>query len=164
VVVLAVLGLPDQVAVRAAGAHDWWNYPAGPTAGSFSYSGAAAVITQGYRPGDGLVPIRDVMPYYFIDTGLRYNLPADVRPRDVFAAHTGIELSEFFTADTTDPQAALGPERRLWLVTVGHPADPLQGMAPDKVKLLRDKFTVTRIVYPSDYTTVALLERKAGKP
>jgi mannosyltransferase len=166
-VVLAVLGIPDQRALRAPDAHDWWSYPSAPASAPFSYAGAAAVIAQDYRPGDGLVPVRDVDAYYMIDTGLRYTLPADVRPRDVFAAHTGIELGEFFTQDTTDPQAALGNEQRLWLVRSGQPADPLENLSPGKAQVLRDNFVVTRVVHPSGMATVALLERKpiaAAKP
>jgi mannosyltransferase len=159
-VVLAMLGVPDQRALRAPDSHDWWNYPDPAPASPFSYAGAAAVIAKDYRPGDGLVPVREVIPYYMIDTGLRYNLPADVQPRDIFAAHTGIELGKFFTEETTDPQAALGDVQRLWLVRAGQPSDPLEDLSPGKAQVLRDNFIVTRVVHPSGMATVALLERK----
>jgi mannosyltransferase len=159
-VVLALLGVPDQRQLRTPDAHDWWSYPSSPASPPFSYAGAAAVIAQGYRPGDGVVPVRQVAGYYMIDTGLRYYLPLGIQPRDVFAARTGTELGSFFTQDTTDPRAALGNVRRLWLVRVGQPADPLQGLPSGEAQVLRDNFMVTQVAHPSGYATVALLDRK----
>jgi mannosyltransferase len=160
-VVLASLGVPEQRELRTPGSHDWWNFPTPPAAASVSYSGAAAVIAQGYRPGDGVVPVRDSAAYYLLDTGLRYNLPRVIQPRDVFAGRTGVELGEFFTQDAADPSTALHGEQRLWLVTVGQPADPPQSTAPAKARVLRDHFRVTKVVHPSENTTVALLERRS---
>lgn len=160
-VVLALLGVPDQKALRAPDSHDWWNYPDPAPASPFSYAAVADVIVKDYRPGDGLVPAREVISYYMVDTGLRYHLPADVKPKDVFAARTGIELGKFFTEETTDPQAAIGDLKRLWLVRPGLPGtDPLEGLTPAKAQVLRDNFVVTRVVQPSGMATVALLERK----
>ncbi|MCU1679522.1 MAG: hypothetical protein JWQ81_261 [Amycolatopsis sp.] len=168
-IVLALLGVPDQRALRAPDAHDWWTYPGAPATPSFSYAGVAAIIAQGYRPGDGVVPVRAIDGYYMIDTGLRYYLPAGVEPHDVFAARTGTELGEFFTEDTADPQSALRDVRRLWLARVNQsadpldnvpPVDPLEGLPSAQQRALRADFTVAQIDHPSDYATVALLERK----
>jgi len=76
----------------------------------------------------------------------------------VFAERTGIERDEFFTQDTTDPAASVHGVDRLWLVTVGQRPIP-SSICAGQGTVLRADYGVTRIVHPSENTTVALLER-----
>lgn len=157
-VALAVAGIPEQRAARTVGSHSG-NLPNPPAVPDVDYAGAAAVIAQGYRPGDGVVPVRGTQRLFMLDIGLRYCLPLDVSPRDVFVGRTAAERGEFFAEDTTDPVGALRGERRLWLVSVGQPTDLLHIVAPDQERVLSTDFRVTRVERPSKNTTIALLER-----
>ncbi|GAA2095598.1 hypothetical protein GCM10009759_24060 [Kitasatospora saccharophila] len=77
---------------------------------------AAAVVAAGYRPGDGLVVPHDRTIF---DASIKFYLPDDVRPRDVFQAASPAEASDLVTRNCPDPVACLGEEQRIWLVTLG---------------------------------------------
>jgi mannosyltransferase len=55
VLVVAILGAGDQLALRSWGAHDWVTYPIGTGVASSDYAGAAHIIASGARAGDGIV-------------------------------------------------------------------------------------------------------------
>src|SRR5262249_28107682 len=53
-VVVALVGIPDQRAIRNVESHDVWNYPE-PNPQFFNYSGLAATLAANLQPGDGIV-------------------------------------------------------------------------------------------------------------
>ncbi|GAA2130490.1 hypothetical protein GCM10009760_03060 [Kitasatospora kazusensis] len=147
-VVLVILGLPDQRQLRRPYSREIWDAKA-----------AAAVIAQGYRPGDGLVPVRADMAYLQVGTAIDYYLPSGIRPKQVFALGTAADAQDLLPQDCTDEAACLGGTARLWVATFGTPADPLAGLNPAEQKLL-GAYTKVRVT-PVHGMVVTLLERRS---
>lgn len=149
VIAVAVAGLGAQWDIRQPDGH------------GHDTRGVAAVITTGYRPGDGFAVALDepVVPWEARDLVNRY-VPADRRPTDVFAVTPQRTAGRLPATECADPAACLGDTPRLWVIRFEHPTDPLTGLGAAKEALLRDLFTVTDI-RPLRGLTVALLTRTA---
>ncbi|WKU08219.1 glycosyltransferase family 39 protein [Micromonospora sp. HUAS LYJ1] len=157
VALAALLGLPDQAAVRHS--HGW------PRSATVDYRGAATVIAAGQRPGDAVVYApRD--GWLFLDLGIDYHLPriagdraADgPRPRDVLAAEGRRDRADLWVRECDRPAGCLAGVDRVWLVVAGRHDDPLAAVPGDKGDALRAGFTVAQ-VHPRAGVTVALLTR-----
>ncbi|MDG4806021.1 glycosyltransferase family 39 protein [Micromonospora sp. WMMD1120] len=152
VVVLAgLLGLPDQAALRRT--HEW------PRTAPVDYAGAARVIAEGQRPGDGIVysPRRS---WLFLDLGIDYHL-AD-RPRDVLVTEDEDRRGDLWAAECPDPARCLTGAERVWLVLSGRHGEPLPAVPGKKGDALREGFTVTQ-VWQRPGLTVALLNRRSDR-
>ncbi|MEU1603618.1 glycosyltransferase family 39 protein [Micromonospora matsumotoense] len=158
----ALLGLPDQAAVRHS--HGW------PRSATVDYRGAAAVIAAGQRPGDAVVYApRD--GWLFLDLGIDYHLrrmAADptatgptggARPRDVLVAEGRRDRADLWVRECDRPAGCLAGVDRVWLVIGGRRDDPLAAVPGDKGDALRAGFTVEQ-VRPRPGVTVALLVRR----
>ncbi|WP_435871179.1 glycosyltransferase family 39 protein [Micromonospora wenchangensis] len=154
----ALLGLPDQAAVRHS--HGW------PRSATVDYRGAAAVIAAGQRPGDAVVYApRD--GWLFLDLGIDYHLPritgdraADgPRPRDVLVAEGRRARADLWVRECDRPAGCLAGVDRLWLVVAGRHDDPLATVPGGKGDALRAGFTVEQ-VRSRPGVTVALLVRR----
>ncbi|MFE7870980.1 glycosyltransferase family 39 protein [Micromonospora humida] len=158
VALAALLGLPDQAAVRHS--HGW------PRSATVDYRGAAAVIAAGQRPGDAvLYAPRD--GWLFLDLGIDYHLPriagdraADgPRPRDVLVAQGRRDRADLWVRECDRPAGCLAGVDRVWLVVAGRHDDPLATVPGGKGDALRAGFTVEQ-VHPRPGVTVALLARR----
>ena len=154
---VAALGVPDQVAVRGQLSHSWYTYPQAQVAGTtVAYSQAAQIVADGYLGGDGIVYERGAAPYRMIDIGVAYHLPTGVRPRDVFLDTSAAARNDIYALECTVDCAA--DEPRLWVVVAGETDRVLDRLPPGQSAALAQHYEQawTRHV-PG--LTVALLER-----
>ncbi|MFJ9610105.1 glycosyltransferase family 39 protein [Kitasatospora sp. NPDC101176] len=147
----ALLGLQDQQAVRTATSHDWSDP-----------KGAARIIADGYRPGDGIVPVRGGAAYMMLDHALEYYLPRDIHPRDVFVQRSAAAKQDLYADECVLPAACAAGVDRIWVVTYGSPDDPYKQLPDDEVKVLTSEFTRAKTDSVRGLT-VTLLERKPAK-
>lgn len=134
-----VLGLAVLL-VAAAGISGHRVVRLDPVYGEPDFRAAAALIDQGYQPGDGIA-YGGFSPLRAIRIPMRYELRAE--PRDVFLARPGAELGSFGSAECTDLAGCLGDTRRIWLVLGAARPDPLTVLPQERATLLRERFTIS---------------------
>jgi mannosyltransferase len=167
VALIAVIGWPDQQAIRHAEAHNWWSYPNPVGDIPADYVGAANVIAAHERPGDGIIFQVNDDNHWMPDNGVDYYLRLERRPIPavVFQARTPAQAGSFQPVECADPAQCLGTEPRLWLVYVNHlvPSgryrDPYAAIGPGRVAALRARHYAIQRVYEEDGITVVLLVR-----
>jgi len=81
---------------------------------SFDYRGAAEVVEENERPGDGII-YAPRGGWQLVDTGLEYYL-RDRAPRDVLLARTETQAASLWATECADPAACLTGVTRLWVV------------------------------------------------
>jgi len=154
---LALLGLPDHVAVRSHLSHGWYSYPlARPPVTDLDYPAAARIIAERYQPGDGAVYHRDSFWWRMIDVGIKHYLPEPIQPRDIFLQTTAADNHELRPVECA--AECLGSESRIWIVVAGHTEDPIGELVPAQAAALRSTYVQTWLAHPSGLT-VGLLER-----
>ncbi|MEV4821160.1 glycosyltransferase family 39 protein [Micromonospora sp. NPDC049274] len=151
VVLAALLGLPDQAALRRT--HEW------PRNAPVDYSGAAHVIGAGQRPGDAVV-YSPRHSWLFLDLGIEYHL--DAPPRDVLVTEDEVRRGDLWAAECPQPAQCLVGTSRVWLVVAGRHAEPLADVPGVKGDALRADFTVAQ-VWQRPGLTVALLTSRPGR-
>jgi mannosyltransferase len=158
VALIAILGIPDQHAIRQAEAHNWWSYP--DTVGDYpaNYTGAAKVIAEHERPGDGIVFKRD--DRWMVDIGVDYYLRGRAKPADVFLIKTPAQAGRLTAVECAHPARCLRGEPRLWVVYQGNERDPYAAIEPAKAAALHAARYATQRVYAEDGLTVALMTRE----
>lgn len=120
------------------------------------YAGAAAIIRDHQRYGDGIVYApRD--GWRFLDAAMEYHLGRN-RPRDVLLKQSRVERASLWASECDRPADCLAGVHRVWALALAPPADPLVRMDKPKADALRDSFAVTRI-WAVPGLTVALLVR-----
>jgi len=145
---VTLLGVQDQQRLRRSAAHEWTDE-----------RGAAKIIADSYRPGDGIVPVRGDVKWMMLDFALDYYLPPTVRPTDVFAAGTAAQHGDFFTTTCARPVACLGSTPRVWVVVYGPADQPYRDLPADEARALTELYTPTRLSQVRGLT-VSLLERR----
>ncbi|MFF4329554.1 glycosyltransferase family 39 protein [Streptomyces sp. NPDC001591] len=149
--VLVLLGAPDQRQLRTEQAKE-----------TSDGAGAARVIVQGYRPGDGFVPVRGKEERVFmIDYQIGYHLPDRVRPRDVFTQRTAVASEDLFPVECRQPERCLGEARRIWLVTRATDddhGDPYNKLPAAQTQALKKHYRIARTTEVRGLH-VSLLER-----
>ncbi|WLS44190.1 glycosyltransferase family 39 protein [Micromonospora profundi] len=156
-VVIAALSVPGQLALRDEFSHGWYTYPQARAFAPLSYSEAARVIEAGYQPGDGLVAGG---PWWWMhEPGVRYYLPADVSPRNVFQQRSAVQRDELFGSDCADPARCLRDEPRLWVLLPTITDAPLTGLPKKQAAALTGRYDVVSVTHVTGLT-VALLQRR----
>ncbi|WBB69024.1 glycosyltransferase family 39 protein [Micromonospora sp. WMMD812] len=156
-VVVAALAVPGQQALRAEFSHGWYTYPQARAFQPLSYSEAARLIAAEYQPGDGMAAGG---PWWWMhDPGVRYYLPKDITPRNVFQARSAADRAELFGADCPEPARCLRDEPRIWVVLPKVTDEPLTGLPRKQSAALAERYDVVRVEHPRGLT-VALLQRK----
>ncbi|MFI6269559.1 glycosyltransferase family 39 protein [Micromonospora zamorensis] len=156
-VVVAALSVPGQLAMRGEYSHGWYTYPQARAFKPLSYSEAAGVIEAGYQPGDGLAAGG---PWWWMhEPGVRYYLPADVSPRNVFQRRSAAQSNELFGADCGDPAKCLRDEPRIWVLLPTITDAPLTGLSKKQAAVLTERYQVLRVTHVTGLT-VALLQRR----
>ncbi|MGW5576486.1 glycosyltransferase family 39 protein [Micromonospora chokoriensis] len=152
VVVLAgLLGLPDQAALRRT--HEW------PRNAPVDYAGAARVIGDGQRSGDGVV-YSPRHSWLFLDLGIEYHLHDP--PRDVLVTEDEARRGDLWAAECPQPARCLAGTPRVWLVVSGRHTDPLAAVPGAKGDALRAQFTVTQVWQRPGLAVALLTGRPAG--
>jgi mannosyltransferase len=146
---LGLLGAPVQDAIRQPDGHN------------HATTQAAAIIATGQRPGDGIVYAlhEPVVPWEARDIVARY-VPADRRPRDIFAV-TPQRLDGRLTAiECADPPGCLAAADppRIWVLRYQDQTDPLRGLGEPKESLLRSRYRLAHL-WLLKGLTVGLLTR-----
>ncbi|MGW4651944.1 glycosyltransferase family 39 protein [Kitasatospora sp. NPDC004289] len=147
-VVVALLGWPDQEKLRTATAHENTNGKA-----------AAKVITDGYQPGDGFAPVRGDKSWAMTDLEIEYYLPDRVELKDVFAAKSALQKDDLFADACPQPASCLNGVNRVWVVTLGEGDDPYANLPKNEAEALRAAYKVTQVKHVRGLT-VSLSERK----
>ncbi|MFJ1753259.1 glycosyltransferase family 39 protein [Kitasatospora sp. NPDC088134] len=145
--VVAGLGVPDQQNLRTSTAHEWSNEKA-----------AARIVATGYRPGDGIVPVRGSSEYMMLAFALDYYLPDSVRPKDVFVARTPVENDDLYSTPCADPAACLTGVDRIWVVTYGSVDDPFKDLPEAETRALSAQYRKSTVQHVQGLT-VTLMER-----
>ncbi|MET9609059.1 glycosyltransferase family 39 protein [Streptomyces sp. NPDC006512] len=147
---LILLGLPDQRQLRTERAKE----------GSDGRA-AARVIADGYRPGDGIVPLRGPDErVYMLDFQIGYYLPDRVRLRDVFTQRSAVAGDDLFPVECAAPEKCLGDTRRIWVVTRDTGVDdPYNRLPAAQVRALKAHYDVAKTTNVRGLH-VSLLERR----
>jgi mannosyltransferase len=164
---IAVIGWPDQQAIRHTEAHNWWSYPDPVGDIPADYVGAANVIAAHERPTDGIIFQVSDDNHWMVDNGVDYYLRLERRPIPAtqFQAKTPAQAGSFQPVECADPAQCLRTEPRLWLVYVNHLVpdgryrDPYAAIGPGRVAALRARHYAIARRYEEDGITVVLLVR-----
>ncbi|WP_180290485.1 glycosyltransferase family 39 protein [Streptomyces sp. TLI_171] len=143
----ALLGFQDQQHLRLRTAHEWSDE-----------KGAARIIAQDYRPGDGVVPVRGNDRFMMLDFALDYYLPEKVQLKDVFVAKTPVQNDDLFAVECPQPASCAEGVDRVWVVTYGTPDDPYKNLPAAEVQVLTTQFTRQSVQHVQGLT-VSLLKR-----
>jgi mannosyltransferase len=149
VVLVMLVSVHDQRAIREPYARTNWDAKA-----------AAAVIAKDYRPGDGVVPLRDQLAFMQVDVALKLYLPAQDTLKDVLITKDANTRGDLYATECPDPAACLAAANapRVWVVTQGWTDTPFKGFSDEKVKALK-------AAYPKQTSTavpgmvITLMER-----
>jgi len=163
IVVVGLLGVHDQWAIRQAGAHNQWSYPvAMSNAQPVDYTAAAAVIAANQRPGDGIVFQVADHNHYQVDSSVAYYLRGKPQPKPVFQAKTQAQAGRLQPTLCAQAASCLSGTPRLWVVYVNHLPqgtyrNPFAAIPADEATVLRQAGYRTQALYKKDGITVALL-------
>jgi mannosyltransferase len=158
VALIAALGLPDQHAIRRGEAHNWWSYPNPVGDIPVNYRGAANLIADQERPGDGIVFQRDTR--WLIDTGVDYYLGHRPKPKDVFLVRTAVQADRLMPVECAHPLRCLRGEPRLWVVYLARDPDVYTAIEPAKVAALDAAHYVVARIHDENGLYVALMVRR----
>ncbi|MGC4746245.1 glycosyltransferase family 39 protein [Micromonospora sp. DT201] len=156
-VVVAALSVPGQLALRGEYSHGWYTYPQARAFKPLSYSEAARIVEAGYQPGDGLVA--GGAWWWMHEPGVRYYLPADIAPRNVFEQRSAAQRNELFGAACADPASCLRDEPRIWVLLPTITDAPLTGLPKKQAAVLTERYQVVQVTHATGIT-VALLQRR----
>ena len=147
-VAVVALGVPSQTAIRVADGH-------GQGTGQLG-----AVIAANYQPGDAVAySLLESAPWVARDVVSRY-VPADRRPRDVFALTPQRVDGHLAATECADLAACLDrmDPSRIWIVRAHQKTDPLDGLGAAKESLLRSRFHLSRLWLVKDMTVALYVE------
>ncbi|MFJ8017828.1 glycosyltransferase family 39 protein [Streptomyces sp. NPDC096339] len=124
-----LLGLPDQRQLRTE-----------TVKSGREGQKAAELITKGYRPGDGFVPVRGADSVFMTDFQVEYFLPPRVKLRDVFAERTAVANDDLFPVECEQPEKCLGTTQRVWVVTWSGTQNPYHKLPQEQAAALEKHF------------------------
>jgi mannosyltransferase len=120
---------------------------------------AAMLVAARVEAGDGIIYAdEELIGSWTARDAIAHYLPQIYRPQDVLATTLPRTAGLLLAKECVDLSACLGERERLWLVRTGTLIDPLAGAGVSKEDLLRERYHVTHVWYPTGLT-VALLER-----
>jgi mannosyltransferase len=158
VIVVGLVGVHDQLAIRQNEAHNLWAYPEMPSNGQpVDYQAAAAVIAANEQPGDRIAYQTSDSNHYQVDTSVAYYL-GDKAPQPVFQAYSQVENNDLQPVGCRDPAACITGTPRIWVVFVDHLApDPLSALPWAQDTFLQTLGYQTQQMWQENGITVALL-------
>ncbi|MFE0589605.1 glycosyltransferase family 39 protein [Micromonospora echinospora] len=151
VVVVALVGLPTQVALRKTDGHTQASRDLG-----------TLLLEQG-RPEDTVLYGGNVGGDQWVarDAVARYTR-AGSPPRDALLAQPPRTGGSFTGRECADVARCFGKPERVWVVRTGRLDDPLRGLGDLKEPVLRSQYDVDRVFRPTGYTVALLLRRQVG--
>ncbi|MFJ2777762.1 glycosyltransferase family 39 protein [Kitasatospora sp. NPDC087315] len=140
----AVLAWPAQAAVRD------------DLGGEMDARAAARVISEGLRPGDGVV----YEPGSSLRRALAYELRDRPAPEDTLVRRTAQQTGSFGALECEEPARCLAGVQRVWLLVAGTDQRPYGAVSDKVAKELKQFRTVRTADVPN--LRVLLLERARG--
>jgi mannosyltransferase len=123
---------------------------------------AAAVINQGFRPGDGIVyGLTDRGPGALNRDIVTHYLPVDRQPKDLLIQRPMRTAGYMVASECADVTICLGKTSRVWVLRLGAYTDPIAGLDGNKTEVLRRDYTNAG-AWQTTGLTVALLQRNGG--
>jgi mannosyltransferase len=116
VVVIAMLGVADQRALRWEGAHDQWTYPEMANQ-AVIYTELAGVLRREMQPGDAIV-YTDRQSYWLLDIGVAYHMRGEPQPADVLVSESSLQRGDFWPVECTLPAECLAGTQRVFVVGI----------------------------------------------
>jgi mannosyltransferase len=158
VVLVGLVGVHDQLAVRDNEAHNLWAYPTLPSNGTpVDYQAAARVLQSHLQPGDRIAYQVSDDNHYQVDTSVAYYLGRS-RPETVFQAETQVSSSSLQPTECEDPSQCITGTPRIWVVYVDHLApDPFTALNFGQSALLYTLGYQVQAQYQENGISVALL-------
>ena len=158
VVLVGLVGVHDQIAVRDNEAHNLWAYPTLPSNGTpVDYQAAARVLQARLRPGDKIAYQVSDENHYQVDTSVAYYL-GQSRPETVFQAFTQVSANSLQPTECVDPSQCITGTPRIWVIYVDHLAsDPFDALNFGQSSLLYTLGYQVQAQYQENGISVALL-------
>jgi mannosyltransferase len=151
VMVFGVLVAGDQRVIREPGAHSWAVYPLNPGTAYWDFSGAATVVADGIRPGDGIAYPTGLNRWEMVDYGVEYYLSRDLRaadmPREVFVSKSAASVGALYASLCLHPARCLADASRVWIVASGHTKNPWRQLTVNEVAALKPHYRVERVIH-----------------
>jgi mannosyltransferase len=160
VLVFGFLGASDQRKIREPGAHSWAQYPLNRSTGYWDFDGAAQIVVDGIRPGDGIVfPARSVR-WQMIDYGVEYylsrDLPAAEMPRQVFVSRSAAAAGTLYSILCRHPLTCLDNAARVWIAGSGYTRNPWRNLPAAEVAALKQHYRLESIRHVSSISIFLL--------
>jgi len=108
--------------------------------GEPDYHAAAAVISAGLKPADGIVFAGAARPPRL---GMEYEMRDVARPADVLVSVPSERLGDFGVRECPVTSTCLVGSDRVWLVSTSYSQDPWSEMPSEKAEALKRLFAVT---------------------
>ena len=161
VLVFGMLGASDQRMIREPGAHSWAQYPLNRSHGYWDFDGAARIVAQDVRPGDGIVfPARTVR-WQMIDYGIEYylsrDLPAAQMPRQVFVSRSAAAAGTLYSILCAHPARCLDNAARVWIAGTGFTRNPWRNLPAAQVAALKQHYRLESIRHVSSISIFLLV-------
>jgi mannosyltransferase len=159
VVVVGLVGIHDQLAVRQNEAHNLWAYPEMPSNGQpVDYQAAAAVLEANWRAGDVIAYEVDDSNHYQVDTSIAYYLRGKPLPPPIFQAQTQVQANSLQPTECIDPSVCISGTPRIWVIYVTHlDPDPFTALPGAEGGLVETLGYQVVTQYQLNGITVALL-------
>jgi mannosyltransferase len=160
VMVFGILGAGDQRVIREPGAHNWAAYPLNQGTAYWNFSGAAQIVADEIRPGDGIAyparPNRWEMVDYGVEYYLSRDLPAKDLPREVFVSRSAAQAGALYPNLCRHPARCLGDTGRVWVVVSGHTRNPWRELLAGEAAALRPRYRVMWVRHVADLSVFLL--------
>lgn len=150
---LAVLAVPAAVALPLVRSD---HYVTAHT--DIDFPGAAALVADGYRPGDALVALGGGDSWAMVGPSIVYYLPSNLRLPQPFVERSASEAEDLVAFESQTPSATVGDASRVWVVTIGTGDDPYANLRADQARILQQVFTPAEVRHVRGLT-VSLLVR-----
>lgn len=142
VLAVALSGAGDQQVIRTPGAHNWPFYPVSSGGYWVDYAGAAGIIGQQVKDGDGAVYPTGAQGWLMVGAGVQYYLGRDLRPgvpapRELFVAGPAVQARHLYPVLCRQASACLGRHPRVWVIGGGYYQDPYLAVPPGQAAALR---------------------------
>jgi mannosyltransferase len=151
VVVVAIIGLPDQLELRKTDGHTQASRDVG------------ALLAAEVRPGDVAIYGSNVGGDQRVarDAVARYT-PVRSQPGDILQVAPARTDGSFTAQECKQIATCFGTPDRVWVIRLNRREDPLGDLGDEKRTLLRSQYDIDRIFRPTGYTIALLLRKPAG--
>lgn len=162
VVVVGLLGWPDQKAIRTPTAHEMDGYPNPTWYTPPDWPQAGQIISSQQRPGDGIVYVGDSEEQrssFRLRSTMNYTLRHDPgRPRDIYLAVSDAQIGSFWSQECPHPVTCLGDTPRVWVVAMSTETHLVAGSTKDPGLAALQGYQSVGVWHPGG-VTIELVQR-----